>query len=144
MSILIRYSTMPAHFVIFVYNTRFCADCLATLLKIYSNCPTIIFQVKRNKSFWKWWCSCFLFDSSNNHGSVSSAYKRRDDLVTIVGALSLLKGTVIDLTARIREHLATNPDCANQPRFAAWRRQLLLRATHRVCHQNLRLQCSRI
>ncbi|KAG2076945.1 hypothetical protein BDR04DRAFT_1227685 [Suillus decipiens] len=48
-----------------------------------------------------------------------SSYKRKDDLITIAGALSLSRdGTVIDLTARIKEHLAGNPDCASQPRFA--------------------------
>lgn len=51
-------------------------------------------------------------------GSLSS-YKRKDDLVTIAGALSLSRdGTMIELTARIKEHLAENPDCASQPRFA--------------------------
>jgi hypothetical protein len=52
-------------------------------------------------------------------GSLTS-YKRKDDLVTIAGALSLPRDrTVVELTARIKEHLAVNPDCANQPRFAA-------------------------
>ncbi|KAG1846987.1 hypothetical protein DFJ58DRAFT_892032, partial [Suillus subalutaceus] len=51
-------------------------------------------------------------------GSLSS-YKRKDDLVTIAGALPLLRdGTMIELTARIKEHLAGNPDCASQPRLA--------------------------
>ncbi|KAG2032667.1 hypothetical protein BDR03DRAFT_1015018 [Suillus americanus] len=51
-------------------------------------------------------------------GSLSS-YKRKDDLVTIAGALSLPRdGTMIELTAQIKEHLAGNPDCASQPRFA--------------------------
>ncbi|KAG2074074.1 hypothetical protein BDR04DRAFT_1093830 [Suillus decipiens] len=53
-----------------------------------------------------------------SHGPLSS-YKRKDDLIIIAGALSLSRdGTVIDLTTRIKEHLAENPDCASQPWFA--------------------------
>ncbi|KAG1872073.1 hypothetical protein C8R48DRAFT_49807 [Suillus tomentosus] len=42
------------------------------------------------------------------------SYRRKDDLITIAfaGVLSLLRdGTMIDLTARIKEHLTGNPDC---------------------------------
>ncbi|OAX31862.1 hypothetical protein K503DRAFT_870449 [Rhizopogon vinicolor AM-OR11-026] len=49
-----------------------------------------------------------------------TSYKCKDDFVTIAGTLSLPRdGTVIELTARIKEHLAVNTDCTNQPRFAA-------------------------
>ncbi|KAG1732276.1 hypothetical protein EDB19DRAFT_1912112 [Suillus lakei] len=52
------------------------------------------------------------------NGSLSS-YKYKDDLITITGALSLPRdGTMNELTARIKEHLAGNSDCASQPRFA--------------------------
>jgi hypothetical protein len=52
-------------------------------------------------------------------GSLAS-YKRKDDLITIAGALSLPRdGTITELTARIKEYLAANPDCANQQRFSA-------------------------
>ncbi|KAG1840353.1 hypothetical protein DFJ58DRAFT_916738 [Suillus subalutaceus] len=51
-----------------------------------------------------------IFDSS------LSSYDRKDDLVTIASALPLPRdGTMIELTARIKEHLAGNPDCARQP-----------------------------
>ncbi|KAG1883808.1 hypothetical protein F4604DRAFT_1920311 [Suillus subluteus] len=51
-----------------------------------------------------------IFDSS------PSSYNRKDDLVTTAGALPLPRDrTMIELTARIKEHLAGNPDCARQP-----------------------------
>ncbi|KAG2054855.1 hypothetical protein BDR06DRAFT_847100, partial [Suillus hirtellus] len=51
------------------------------------------------------------------NGSLSS-HKRNDDLVTIAGALSLLRdGTMIELTGRITDFFAGNPECASQPRF---------------------------
>ncbi|KAG1905855.1 uncharacterized protein F5891DRAFT_1182921 [Suillus fuscotomentosus] len=50
-------------------------------------------------------------------GSLSS-YKRKDDLIIIAGALSLPRDrTMIELTARIKDFLAGNPECASQPRF---------------------------
>ena len=52
-------------------------------------------------------------------GSLAS-YRCKDDLITIAGVLSLSRdGTVTELTTRIKEHLAANPDCTNQPRFVA-------------------------
>lgn len=51
-----------------------------------------------------------------------SSYKRKDDLITIAGALSLPRdGTMIDLTARIKEHLTGNPDCQSaKVRRTSW------------------------
>ena len=48
-----------------------------------------------------------------------SAYKRKDDLLTIASALEIVTtGTVPQLTARIKDHLHTHPDLASNPRFA--------------------------
>ncbi|KAM6491483.1 hypothetical protein JOM56_013052 [Amanita muscaria] len=48
-----------------------------------------------------------------------SAYKRKDDLLTIAGALQIVTtGTVPQLTARIKEHLHAHPDLVSNPRFA--------------------------
>jgi hypothetical protein len=53
-----------------------------------------------------------------------SAYKRKDDLLTIAGALQIATtGTVPQLAARIKEHLHTHPDLASNPRFAGLFRQ---------------------
>ncbi|KAG2051172.1 hypothetical protein BDR06DRAFT_890336, partial [Suillus hirtellus] len=51
------------------------------------------------------------------NGSLSS-HKRKDDLITIAGTLLLLRdGTMIELTGRIKDFFAGNPECASQPRF---------------------------
>lgn len=48
-----------------------------------------------------------------------STYKRKDDLLTIAGALQIVAtGTVPQLTARIKEYLHVHPDLASNPRFA--------------------------
>ncbi|KAG2054481.1 hypothetical protein BDR06DRAFT_1049422, partial [Suillus hirtellus] len=47
-----------------------------------------------------------------------SLHKRNDDLITIAGALSLLRdGTMIALTGWIKDFFAGNPECMSQPRF---------------------------
>jgi hypothetical protein len=72
----------------------------------------------------------------------------KDDLVTIAGALSLPRdGMVIDLTARIKEHLAANADCANQAISQGLRHflgtasttQVLLQVIRRICRQKFPL-----
>ena len=53
-----------------------------------------------------------------------SAYKCKDDLLTIAGTLQIATtGTVPQLTAHIKEHLHTHPDLASNPRFAGLFRQ---------------------
>ncbi|KAG2061628.1 hypothetical protein BDR06DRAFT_1001900 [Suillus hirtellus] len=65
------------------------------------------------------WLSCIEEDIKTKvfDGSLSS-YKCKDDLITIAGTLLLPRdGTMIELTARIKDFLAGNPECASQPRF---------------------------
>jgi hypothetical protein len=47
-----------------------------------------------------------------------SAYKLKDDLITVAGALELsITGTKGDLIGRIKDHLAAHPELSHNPRF---------------------------
>jgi hypothetical protein len=48
-----------------------------------------------------------------------SSYKRKDDLVTLCGALGLkMTGTVNELATQLKSHLSTHPELQQNPRFS--------------------------
>jgi hypothetical protein len=48
-----------------------------------------------------------------------SSYKRKDDLITLAGALQLeTTGTVAELTTRVKAHIEAHPELAENARFA--------------------------
>jgi hypothetical protein len=48
-----------------------------------------------------------------------SSYKQKDNLIALLGALSLKASSIItELSAQLRAHLATHPDIQYNPRFS--------------------------